>query len=107
MNYRTKEASYFAFPTPLRRVSIAPDDRPPDFPMSSKGAKRSRRVSGEAPAAGAEGDARGGGAASSASAAAPPTALYTGERLAFEFQRTASRLIEMQSHDYLARPHQP
>jgi cell division protein ZapE len=40
------------------------------------------------------------------SAAAPPTALYTGERLAFEFQRTASRLIEMQSHDYLARPHQ-
>ena len=41
------------------------------------------------------------------SAAAPPTALYTGERLAFEFQRTASRLIEMQSHDYLARPHQP
>lgn len=41
------------------------------------------------------------------SAAAPPTALYTGERLAFEFQRTASRLLEMQSHDYLARPHQP
>jgi len=41
------------------------------------------------------------------SAAAPPTALYTGERLAFEFQRTASRLIEMQSRDYLARPHQP
>lgn len=41
------------------------------------------------------------------SAAAAPTALYTGERLAFEFQRTASRLIEMQSHDYLARPHQP
>ena len=41
------------------------------------------------------------------SAAAPPTALYTGERLSFEFQRTASRLIEMQSHDYLARPHQP
>jgi cell division protein ZapE len=41
------------------------------------------------------------------SAAAPPTALYTGERLAFEFQRTSSRLIEMQSHDYLARPHQP
>jgi len=41
------------------------------------------------------------------SAAAAPTALYTGERLAFEFQRTASRLIEIQSHDYLARPHQP
>ena len=32
-------------------------------------------------------------------------ALYTGQRLAFEFQRTASRLTEMQSHDYLARPH--
>lgn len=38
-------------------------------------------------------------------AAAPPDALYTGERLAFEFQRTSSRLTEMQSHDYLARPH--
>ena len=32
-------------------------------------------------------------------------ALYSGQRLAFEFQRTASRLTEMQSHDYLARPH--
>ncbi len=41
------------------------------------------------------------------SAAAPPSGLYTGTRLAFEFQRTASRLIEMQSHDYLARPHRP
>ena len=41
------------------------------------------------------------------SATASPTMLYTGERLAFEFQRTASRLIEMQSHDYLARPHRP
>ena len=41
------------------------------------------------------------------SAAAAPTALYRGERLAFEFDRTASRLVEMQSHDYLARPHQP
>jgi cell division protein ZapE len=38
-------------------------------------------------------------------AAAPPEALYRGERLAFEFERTRSRLIEMQSHDYLARPH--
>ena len=38
-------------------------------------------------------------------AAAPPEALYGGERLAFEFARTRSRLIEMQSHDYLARPH--
>lgn len=33
--------------------------------------------------------------------------LYTGNRLAFEFQRTASRLTEMQSHDYLAKPHLP
>ena len=42
-----------------------------------------------------------------ASAAAEPTALYAGERLRLEFQRTASRLIEMQSHAYLARPHRP
>lgn len=40
-------------------------------------------------------------------AAAAPTALYTGERLAFEFERTASRLVEMQSHEYLARAHRP
>ncbi|MFM2287642.1 MAG: hypothetical protein RL684_785 [Pseudomonadota bacterium] len=39
------------------------------------------------------------------SAAAAPTALYLGERLAFEFRRTTSRLIEMQSEEYLARPH--
>src|SRR5690606_3060829 len=38
-------------------------------------------------------------------AAAPAHALYTGERLAGAFERTASRLIEMQSADYLARPH--
>jgi cell division protein ZapE len=38
-------------------------------------------------------------------AAAAPEALYRGERLAFEFERTRSRLVEMQSHDYLARPH--
>jgi cell division protein ZapE len=41
------------------------------------------------------------------SADAPIDELYTGQRLAFEFQRTVSRLTEMQSHDYLARPHLP
>jgi cell division protein ZapE len=39
------------------------------------------------------------------SAAAPPQSLYQSERLQFEFQRTSSRLIEMQSGAYLARPH--
>ncbi|MCH9696373.1 MAG: AFG1 family ATPase [Gammaproteobacteria bacterium] len=38
-------------------------------------------------------------------AAAGPAALYTGERLQFEFDRTISRLIEMQSLEYLALPH--
>ncbi len=33
--------------------------------------------------------------------------LYRGGRLEFEFQRTCSRLLEMQSHEYLARPHKP
>lgn len=41
------------------------------------------------------------------SADAQPADLYRGDRLAFEFRRTASRLTEMQSHDYLARPHRP
>ena len=39
------------------------------------------------------------------SAAAPPAALYRGERLKFEFERAASRLVEMQTKRYLARPH--
>ncbi len=39
------------------------------------------------------------------SAAAPADQLYRGERLAFEFERTRSRLAEMQTHAYLARPH--
>jgi len=39
------------------------------------------------------------------SAAAGPDELYRGERLAFEFRRTTSRLAEMQSEEYLARPH--
>ena len=38
-------------------------------------------------------------------AAAPPQALYAGDRLAAAFERTASRLIEMQSADYLALEH--
>ena len=41
------------------------------------------------------------------SAAAPATELYGGERLKQEFQRTQSRLTEMQSHDYLAEAHRP
>ena len=41
------------------------------------------------------------------SAAVTIDELYRGNRLAFEFQRTASRLTEMQSHEYLARPHLP
>ena len=36
---------------------------------------------------------------------APAVALYTGSRLAGAFERTASRLIEMQSAEYLARTH--
>ena len=41
------------------------------------------------------------------SAEVPLEQLYGGERLAFEFERTRSRLLEMQSHEYLARPHKP
>jgi cell division protein ZapE len=41
------------------------------------------------------------------SAAAAPAVLYHGERLALEFQRAASRLVEMQSQHYLASQHHP
>jgi cell division protein ZapE len=40
-------------------------------------------------------------------AAAEPAALYSGQRLQREFERTASRLIEMQSEAYLALEHRP
>ena len=41
------------------------------------------------------------------SAAVDPLSLYQGARLEREFERTSSRLIEMQSSDYLAREHRP
>ena len=41
------------------------------------------------------------------SAAKPLAQLYSTGKLDFEFQRTVSRLLEMQSHEYLARPHRP
>ncbi|MFO1353009.1 MAG: cell division protein ZapE [Gammaproteobacteria bacterium] len=41
------------------------------------------------------------------SAAAPIADLYQGERLRFEYRRTTSRLREMQSIDYLSKPHLP
>lgn len=40
-------------------------------------------------------------------AAVPLDDLYLGVTLRMEFQRTQSRLLEMQSHEYLARPHRP
>lgn len=39
------------------------------------------------------------------SAKSDPRHLYAGKSLRFEFDRTVSRLIEMQSTDYLAQPH--
>jgi cell division protein ZapE len=39
------------------------------------------------------------------SAAEPIPTLYQGERLSFEFERTQSRLLEMQSEDYLSKEH--
>lgn len=41
------------------------------------------------------------------SAQAPILQLYAGGRLNFEFERTQSRLQEMQSTEYLERPHRP
>lgn len=41
------------------------------------------------------------------SAAVPIVDLYDGDRLRAEFSRTESRLIEMQSEDYLALEHRP
>ena len=41
------------------------------------------------------------------SAAAAPDGLYRGRRLAEPFERTRSRLVEMQSTDYLGREHIP
>jgi cell division protein ZapE len=42
-----------------------------------------------------------------ATAEAPPAQLYPAGDGSFEFERTASRLMEMQSADYLARTHRP
>ena len=42
-----------------------------------------------------------------ASAYAEPEKLYQGKMLEFAFHRTSSRLIEMRSHQYLSRPHNP
>ena len=41
------------------------------------------------------------------SAAVPLQQLYVGSKLSFEFERTQSRLLEMQSHDYLGLEHRP
>lgn len=42
-----------------------------------------------------------------ASAEVPPETLYDGSEGGFEFQRTVSRLIEMQAEDYVGSPHLP
>lgn len=40
-------------------------------------------------------------------AEAAPEQVYQGTKLSFEYQRTLSRLLEMQSKEYLAREHRP
>ena len=42
-----------------------------------------------------------------ASAQVELASLYTGSGLAFVFERTRSRLLEMQSEEYLGRQHRP
>jgi cell division protein ZapE len=42
-----------------------------------------------------------------ATAAEPPESLYVGTRLAFEFERTVSRLQEMRTQEYLQAEHHP
>jgi cell division protein ZapE len=42
-----------------------------------------------------------------ASAAEPLESLYQGSRLMTEFERTRSRLQEMQTREYLSRQHVP
>ncbi|MBN1378839.1 MAG: AFG1 family ATPase [Gammaproteobacteria bacterium] len=39
------------------------------------------------------------------SAEVPISTIYRGQRLQFEFERAVSRLMEMQSNDYLVQPH--
>jgi cell division protein ZapE len=41
------------------------------------------------------------------SAAADALSLYRGHKLEREFERTGSRLVEMQTQAYLAREHRP
>lgn len=41
------------------------------------------------------------------SAEKPLQDIYSGNRLRFEYERIVSRLLEMQSQEYLARPHKP
>jgi len=41
------------------------------------------------------------------SATTPPQGLYSGSLLSFDYQRTLSRLVEMQSKEYLALAHRP